>query len=203
MGKISWDDYPTALVIYLLWNLVFFLPSFFLHLTYFYLNRKTQLTIDDSKGQYSIKDTGSQYDFTISDIQIVEQHLGIYFKNKIDNYGRFIMPWTGYGYIKVKLTNERTFYFSSLMLDLQLPPFPNSQAKFRALPFIDRHDLEVAETRKIIENEEQIKFNSYIEKFSNLPREILEEKVANPKQYEPAAIAASKKLLGIDSCDLK
>lgn len=195
VGKISWNDYPAVIVIILLYNLVFFLPAFYLHFTYFFDNRRTLLTIDRNSKRFSITDKNNTADFSFDDIHLAEQHLGIYYKNKIDYRGRWITPWTGYGYFKLKLKNGQTYFLSSLMFDMLNPPLPFSKTEYRFLPFFDRQELTVVDMRKWIEKEQQEKYENYLEKFAGLPREILQEKVYNAKRYEPEAVAASKKLL--------
>ena len=200
-GKISWDDYPAVLVIFLLYNLVFFLPAFYLHIAYYLDNSKTLLTVDSYSKRFSITVKNNTLDFAFDDIHLAEQHLGIYYKNKIDHRGRWTAPWTGYGYLKLKLKDGQTFFISSLMVDMQNPPLPFTQTKYRFLPFIDRQEVTVVDMRKWIEKERQEKYDHYLEKFAGLPREILQDKVDNEKKYEPEAIAASKKLLELNSND--
>jgi len=198
-GKISRYDYPAVLVIFLLYNLVLFLPAFYLHITYYLDNRKTSLTVDKYSKRFSITNENSTFDFAFEDIHLVEQHLGIFYKNKLDRRGRLTAPWTGYGYLKLKLKNGQTYFFSSLMLDVQIPPLPVSQTKYRFLPFIERRELTVVEMRKWINQERQEKINNYLQTLADLPNEVLQEKVDNPKRYEPEAVAASKKLLELNS----
>ena len=200
-GKITWDDYPDIIVFFLLYNLVFFLPAFYLHFTYYFDNRKTALTVDSNSKRFSVTNKDNTLDFTFDDIHLAEQHLGIYYKNKIDHRGRWTAPWTGYGYLKLKLKDGQTFFISSLMIDVQNPPLPFTQTKYRFLPFIDRQEVTVVDMQNWIEKERQEKYVNYLEKFAGLPREILQDKVDNKKKYEPEAIAASKKLLELNSND--
>ena len=111
IGKISWDDYPAVLVIFLLYNLVLFLPAFYLHITYYIANNKTILTVDDYSKSISITEHAEVTTFKLDDIHEVEQNLGIYYKNKIDNRGRWITSWTNHGYLKLKLKNGKTFFY--------------------------------------------------------------------------------------------
>ncbi len=122
-GKSTIDDYLELLVVVLLFNLIFFLPAFYLHITYYLHNRNTILTIDSQTKRFSIKTKNNSEDFTFDDIHLAEQHLSIYHKNKIDHRRRFITPWIDYGYFKLKLNNGQTFFFSSIMMDVQNPPF--------------------------------------------------------------------------------
>jgi hypothetical protein len=198
-GKISWVDYPGILVIFLLVNLVLFLPAFFLHFTYFYYNSGTELTIDYNSKSISITDDRITSKFNFDDIHIVEQNLGVYYKDKIDNLGRWTLPWTGYGYLKLKLKNGQVFILTSLILDIQKPPISISQTNYRFLPFIIRKEMTFADRRMLVENDRQVKVNDYMKKFANLPHENLREKLRNSKKYEPEAVIASKTLLGLDT----
>ncbi len=194
-GIISWNDYPAVIIIMVLFNLLFFLPTFYLHYTYFHENSKTLLTVKSHSKCFSITNKNNTADYTFDDIHLAEQHLGIYYKNKIDHRGRWTTPWTGYGYFKLKLKNGQTYFFSSLMFDILNPPLPFSKTDYRFLPFIDKQELNVVEMRKWIEKEQQEKYDNYLAKFEGLPREILQEKVDNGSRYEPEAVEASKKLL--------
>lgn len=197
-GKITWNDYPEVLLIFFLFNLVFFLPAFFLHVTYYLNNRNTFLIVDTYHRQIKGTYRNSTFNFSIDDIQWAEQHLGIYYKNKHDRLGRWTAYWTGYGYLKLKLKNGQVYFFTSLMLDVQNAPFLISQTKYRFLPFIEMRNASMEYLREVVAKEQQEKFNYYIEKFADLPKEELQEKVDNFKRYEPEAVAACKKLLELE-----
>ena len=201
IGIISIDDYPAALVIFLIFDLLFFLPAFYLHLAYYLDNRKTILTIDTYSKCISITKQDKAETFSFDDIHIVEQHLGIYHKNKTDHLGRLPTPWMNYGYLKLKLKNGKTIFLSSLMLDLINPPLAITLTKYRFLPYLDRQEISIEEKRKRIEHDRHEKINSYMEKFADLSIETLQEKVNNPNRYEPEVITASIKLLELKSND--
>jgi len=203
IGKITWDDYPGILIILFLYNLVLFLPAFYLHLNYYVDNRNILLKVDPNSKRFSVKEKDSISNFPFSDIHLVEQHLGIYYKNKIDRRGRWTLPWSGYGYLKVELRNGRTYFFSSLMLNAEIPPLPISKTVYRFFPVIRRRTMSVLEkeNRKVVERQE--KFNNYLEQFGKLSREALQEKVDNEKRYEPEAVAAARKLLGDEKIEPK
>lgn len=180
IGIISNDDYPAVLVIFLLFNLLFFLPAFYLHLAYYLDNRKTILTIDTYSKRISIVKQDKEITFSFDDVHVIEQHLGIYHKNKIDHLGRLPTPWMNYGYLKLKLKNGKTFFLSSLMLDLINPPLVITLTKYRFLPYLDKQEISIEERRKWIEHDRHEKINSYMEKFADLSIETLKEKINSP-----------------------
>jgi RecG-like helicase len=194
-GIITSEDYPTILIVFLLFNLFIFLPAIYLHITYFFANSKTLLTIDHYSKRISITEQDETISFSFNDISIVERNLGIYFKNRIDNRARRIATWTNYGYLKLKLKNGKTFYISSLMLDLFNSHLPITQTKYRFIPYLDKQEISIGEKRNLIENYRNEKVRSYIEKFANLSTETLKEKVNNPIKYEPEAVTAAIKIL--------
>ncbi len=198
---IGIEDYPLTIVIFLLFNLLFFLPVFYLHFTYFLYNRKTILTVDNYSKRISITKQDKTASFSYDDIHIVEQHLGIYHKNKIDHRGRLPMPWMNYGYLKLKLKNGKTFFLSSLMFDLIKPPLAITHTKYRFLPDLDRQETSIEEKRKWIEHDTHEKINTHMEKFADLSIEALKEKINNPARYEPEAVTAAIKLLELKSND--
>ena len=159
------------------------------------------MTVDNYSKRISITEQNEATTFSFDDIHFVEQHLGIYYKNKIDNRGRWTTAWTNYGYLKLKLKNGKTFFLSSLMLDLFNPPMTITQTKYRFIPFFDKQEISIEEKRKWIEDDRQEKVNNYMEKFADLSIETLQEKVNNPDRYEPEAVTASNKLLELKSND--
>ncbi|MFM1999542.1 MAG: hypothetical protein RL204_1489 [Bacteroidota bacterium] len=194
-GKATINDYRESLVVVLLFNLVFFLPAFYLHISYYLHNRNTILTVDSQAKRFSIKTKNNSEDFTFEDIHLAEQHLSIYHKNKIDHRRRFITPWIDYGYFKLKLNNGQTFFFSSIMMDVQNPLFSSSNVNYRFIPYIDKSESTIQEKRERIEEEQNEKYHDYLNKFADVSHAKLEEKIENASQYEPEAIAAAKTIL--------
>lgn len=194
-GSITWENYTEFIYIFLPVYLVFFLPAFFLHFTYYLTNRNTSLIVDNHLKHFSGTHHQSSFDFSFNDIKWVEQHLSIYYKNQKDNRMRRTAPWTSYGYLKLKLKNGEVYYFYSLMLDIQHPPFSVSQTKYRFLPFIEKQNPSIAPLRELVTKKQQEKFSFYLQKFADLPKEQLLHKVDNFARYEAEAIAAAKKLL--------
>jgi hypothetical protein len=75
------------------------------------------------------------------DVESNELNIGIYYKNDLDNRGRWPAPWTNYGYLKVRLKDGNEFIFTSMMLDLTKLPFQETTKKFRLIPYINKSKL--------------------------------------------------------------
>ncbi len=196
-NKMSIEKFLFLFIGCLLFNLVFFLPAFLLHFNYYFQNRNTVLTVDGYSKHCSITLKKNTTNFNFDEIHLIEQHLGIYYKNKIDHVDRRAAPWSNYGYLKLKLKSGQIYFLSSLMIDIQNPPFKISQTEFRFVPFIKKEELTIIDKRKLIEQERKYKYENYLLKFKNLPKETLQEKIDNAQKYEPKAIEACKTILKI------
>jgi len=114
------------------------LPAIYLHITYLIDNWGTTLHVDKRQNSFTIKTKNGDFSYKFEDIENTELNLGIYYKNQIDNRGRWPAPWTNYGYLKLKLKDGREFTFTSLMADLRNLSLPLTTTKFRLIPFLKR-----------------------------------------------------------------
>jgi hypothetical protein len=116
----------------------FSLPAIYLHITYLIANLGTILHMDERQSSFAIKTKNEFFSYKFEDIVNAELNLGIYYKNRIDNRGRWPAPWTNYGYLKLTLNDGREFMFTSLMFDFNKLAIPVTTTKFRLIPFIKR-----------------------------------------------------------------
>ena len=114
----------------------FSLPAIYLHITYLIDNWGTILHMDERQNRFEIKTKNEYFSYIFEDIVDAELNLGIYYKNQIDNRGRWPAPCTNYGYLKLKLKDGKVFTFTSLMFDLSKLPIPVTATKFRLIPFL-------------------------------------------------------------------
>jgi hypothetical protein len=113
---------------------LFSIPAIYLHISYLVDNRGTVLTVDKNGKRFTLKTQDQDFNFEYEDIEKTELNLGIYYKNQLDNRGRWPAPWTNYGYLKLILKDGKEFMFTSLMVDLDKLPLPVTITKFRIIP---------------------------------------------------------------------
>lgn len=119
-----------------LFIIFFLLPVFYLHITYYLRNRNTCFSITENSTQYLYSDNEKKLSFKLKDIDVIEQHLGIYHENNVDFVGHRVAPWTNYHYIKIKLRNGDSFFLTSLMVDYKSFPMHIYNTKFRFIPYL-------------------------------------------------------------------
>lgn len=174
--------------------IMFAIPTFYLHLTYYFKNIGLQMTIDDISGKIFLMQNGREYLFKISNIKSVEQNLGIYYKNNQDFAGRRIVPWTPYGYLLLKFNNGSEFYITSLMIDIVNSPLEITHTYFRFFPYIKK-SVDISERRNIADKDYENEISYYKSCFEFHTQEQLAEKIKNEKTYEKAAVEAARQLL--------
>ena len=192
-GKFGLGDLPLMLTVFGLYYLLFFAPAIYLHFTYLIDNWDTQLTVD--KEEISIKDKRGAFKYRQEDIEKTELNLGIYYKNKIDNMGRWTTPWTNYGYLKSKFKDGNEFYFTSLMMDLDKLPFPVTATRFRFAPYIDKNQIQYRDIKAHNIRIQHDKIVEYQERFNSLTDDKLLEKINDPKRIEFEARKAAENIL--------
>jgi hypothetical protein len=114
---------------------IFLLPAFYLHITYYIQNKNALFRITDNS-QYFYSDKERELQFKLKDIDVIEQHIGIYHENNIDFANRRTAPWTNYHYIKIQLRNGEHFFLTSLMIDYKSFPMHIYTTKFRYIPYL-------------------------------------------------------------------
>ena len=140
-------------------------------------NLGTILTVGKSQNEVRIKTNEGEFKYRHEDIEKSELNLGIYYKNRIDNRGRWTTPWTNYGYLKLKFKEGKEFFLTSLMLDVDKLPFPVTTTRFRFAPYIDKNQIEYKDIRAYSERLKQEKIAEYQERFNSLSDEKLVEKI--------------------------
>ena len=174
--------------------LIVLAPTLYLHITYYIKNARLSVIMDESHHLFKIIHPDHELLQTFSNIISVEQHLGIYYKNRIDNAARQITPWTPYGYLVIKLKNGEQICLTSLMIDIHNPPFKATHTYFRFFPYL-KLGMEMNEKRLIISNRFQSEVSSYKLTFKNHSNDQLHEKISNQRTYAKAAVEAAKQLL--------
>lgn len=136
IGIFDLNDFLFLISLFILVCVVFSLPAIYLHITYLVDNWGTILHVDKRLTSFTIKTKNENFSYTFEDIENTELNLGIYYKNQIDNRGRWPTPWANYGYLKLKLKDGKEFMFTSLMVDLSKLSLPVTTTEFRLIPFL-------------------------------------------------------------------
>lgn len=134
---LGWSHVDFHFIRYLvLFLFVFLLPVFYLHITYYFKNRSTTFKILDNQSRYFYSDKDKQLQFKEKDIEAIEQHIGIYYKNNIDFASRRPAFWTNYHYVKIQLKSGDYFFLTSLMIDYKCFPMHIYTSRFRFMPYL-------------------------------------------------------------------
>jgi hypothetical protein len=138
LGVFNLNDFLFLTTSFILVCVGFSLPAIYLHITYLIDNWGTILHVDKSHDSFTITTKNVDFNYKFQDIESTELNLGIYYKNQVDNRGRWPAPWTNYGYLKLKLKDGQEFIFTSLMVDLNKLSLPVTTTKFRLVPSLKR-----------------------------------------------------------------
>ena len=139
-GVFDLSDF-SSFVSFALTCVLFSLPALYLHISYLLDNHRTILVVDRDENRFTIKTADQNFTYRYVDVESTELNLTIYYKNQLDNRGRWPAPWTNYGYLKLKLKDGKVFYLTSLMLNLDKLMFPVTATRFRPVPYIYRKEL--------------------------------------------------------------
>ena len=137
-GVFDLNDLLSHVTSFTLVCVTFSLPAIYLHITYLIDNWETILHVDEGQNSFAIKTAIGDFSYKFEDIEDSELNVGIYYKNGIDNRGRWPASWTNYGYIKLRLKGGNEFMITSLMFDLNKLPLPVTTTKFRLIPYLKK-----------------------------------------------------------------
>ncbi len=175
-------------------SLFFFGPAIYLHINYLFENYKVVLSINHIAESFVLEKDGQQHSYKFSDIMSLERHLGIYYRDTVDQAGRKVAAWTPYGYLNLRLNDGKYFNLTCLMVDIQNPPFISTHTYFRFIPYA-KASPPLREKREIASENFKNEVSYYEYTFKDLPNHQLEKKIKNYKSYVKAAIEASRKIL--------
>ncbi|MBE7177253.1 MAG: hypothetical protein INR69_12655 [Mucilaginibacter polytrichastri] len=137
---LTWDNLASFIVPAVIIS-IFWLPALFLHVDYLLENRSMELVINKHSNQIIIKTRKKTSTYGFGDIIHAEQHIGIYWKNKLDQRGRRFVPWTKYGYLKIRFSDGAIFNFTSIMIDVLDPPFTSSYVFYHLFPLVSNKEV--------------------------------------------------------------
>ncbi len=137
LGIFNLNNFLSLVTLFISVCVVFCIPAIYLHITYLIDNWRTILCVDKRQSSFTIATKYEQLSYKFEDIEYTELIVGIYYRNRLDNRGRWPAPWTNYGYLKLKLKDGKEFMFTSLMVDLSKLPLPVNKTKFRLIPSLE------------------------------------------------------------------
>lgn len=176
--------------------LLFVGPAIYLHISYYLENFRLKVIIDERQNTLILNKSGKEQAYHFSNLISVEQHLAIYYKNRIDHVSRREAPWTPYGYLLLKFNDGLEVYVTSLMLDVVHPPIIPTHTYFRYFPYM-KAGIEFSKRRVAVIEYYENEISQYKSNFKNHTDQQLNEKLINWKTYDKAAVEAARQLLAI------
>ena len=175
-------------VIFLIYNL----PNFIIYLDYYKENRNTKIEIDTELDHIGIIKNGISKQYKISEIKSSIYHLGIYYKNRIDNAMRWKMINSELAYWDLEFNNGDRYYISNLLIDFlhEKPILENTKHRFRMFQYINKSDSKEAMELKQIQ--EKNLTEKFVEKFQSKSENELNEILNNKSSYQKEAVSAVK-----------
>ncbi|WP_298417224.1 hypothetical protein [uncultured Kordia sp.] len=158
--------------------------------------------IDSSSNFIKIKEKKCSKTYKFSEIETSTYHLGNYYENLLDNFGKELMFHSDFGYWDLKFKNGDRYYISNLIVDfLHEHAFvKNTTYQFRAFPYI-----KTSNSKKAIKLKRQIEKNDIdriIKKFASKSEKELCVILNNKSKYQENAVKAAEIVLknkGVDT----
>ena len=173
-------------VIFLIYNL----PNFIIYLDYYKENKNTKIKIDTENNSIEIVKNGKSKQYKITEIKSSIYHLGIYYKNWIDNARRWKMINSDLSYWDLEFNNGDRYYISNLLVDFlhYKPIVDNTKYRFRMFQYINKSDSKEAVELKQVQ--EKNRTEKFVEKFQSKSESELNEILINKSKYQKEAVKA-------------
>ena len=174
---------------------IFNLPNVLILINYYQENKNTKIDIDLNSDEIIINNNGIKNEFKISEIKSSTYHLGIYYKNRIDNARRFKMMNSDLAYWDLEFNNGDRFFISNLLVDFlhDEPIVANTKFRFRMFQYINKSDSKEAVELKQVQEKRVVK--KFTEKFESKTENELKEILSNRKSYQKEAVEAAELLM--------
>ncbi|MEH1009464.1 hypothetical protein VDP25_17125 [Winogradskyella sp. ECml5-4] len=179
-------------VIFLIYNL----PNFIIYLDYYKENKNTKIEIDNESNSIGIVKDGISKRYEITEIKSSIYHLGIYYKNRIDNAMRWKMINSDLAYWDLESNNGDRYYISNLLVDFlhDKPIVDNTKYRFRMFQYINKSDSKEAVELKQVQ--EKNRTEKFVEKFQSKSESELNEILNNKSNYQKEAVKAVEIIMG-------
>ncbi|APD06266.1 hypothetical protein UJ101_00728 [Flavobacteriaceae bacterium UJ101] len=170
--------------------LIFNLPNIIIYLNYYRENRYTKINIDTKNNSIGIVKNGISKQYKITEVKSSIYHLGIYYKNRIDNAMRWKMINSDLAYWDLEFKNGDRYYISNLLVDfLHDKPFvDNTKYRFRMFQYINKSDSKEALGLKQVQ--EKNRTEKFVMKFQSKSESELNEILNNKSKYQKEAVKA-------------
>ncbi|WP_143955795.1 hypothetical protein [Robertkochia solimangrovi] len=182
-------------VIFLIYNI----PNFIIYFNYYKENKNTQIKIDTKNNSIGIIKNGVSKQYEITEIKSSIYHLGIYYKNRIDNAMRWKMINSDLAYWDLEFNNGDRYYISNLIVDFlhDEPIVENTKYRFRMFQYINKSDSKEALTLKqeLERKKEKSQTEKFVEKFESKSENELNEILTNKSKYQKEAVKAAEIIL--------
>lgn len=201
-GFEEMEYFSFLLIVFPLTILFLNLPVIFLWIDYYYHNKETSIEIDISSNFIKIKEKKCSKTYKFSEIETSTYHLGSYYENLFDSFGKELMLHSDFGYWDLKFKNGNRYYISNLVVDfLHNKAFvEKTKYQFRILPYI-----RTSNSTKAIKLKKEVEKNitdRFVEKFVSKSEEELRVILNNKNKYQKNAVKAAEIVLkskGVDA----
>lgn len=177
--------------------LLFNLPAIFLLIDYYIRNKETILEIDTASEYISINHKGHSKKYNFSEIETSTYHLGIYYKNAIDNWEKESAIHSSFGYWDLKFKNGDRYYISNLIVDFlhEHAFIKKTKYRFRFFPYINTSYSKKGVGLKRKVKKEKTNIEKFVEKFQSKNEKQLREILDNKSKYQKDAVKAAEIVL--------
>ena len=170
------------------------LPNFIIYYGYYKENKNTKIKIDTESNSIGIVKSGVPKQYKITEIKSSIYHLGIYYKNRIDNARRWKMLSSDLAYWDLEFENGDRYYISNLIVDFlhDEPIVENTKYRFRMFQYINKSDSKEALTLKqeLERQKEKSLTEKFVEEFKTKSETELNEILADKSKYQKEAVKA-------------
>jgi hypothetical protein len=172
--------------------LIFNLPNFIIYFNYYRENRNTKIKIDTASDKIGITKNGISKQYKISEIKSSIYHLGVYYRNRIDNAMRWKMINSDLAYWDLEFNNGDRFYISNYLVDFlhDEPIVENTKYRFRMFQYINKSDSKEAIELKQVQEKSRVE--KFIDQYQSKNEKQLREILDNKKSYQKEAVEAAE-----------
>jgi hypothetical protein len=124
-GIDFWTIFTICILFWLATSVALTIPF---HINYLVANWRTKLLVDDKLKTIRIVESGQTYEYNFADIKVTRHILGHFRPDRQKSWTP--IPFDFYGYIKVKTSDNKVTYLTSLMLDPINPPVPVDKTEY-------------------------------------------------------------------------
>ncbi|MCR8668072.1 hypothetical protein NO995_10290 [Aestuariibaculum sp. M13] len=188
-GKQFVWDFPFVKIMAVI-LIIYNLPNFIIYWDYYKENKTTKIKFDTESNRIGITKNGVQKQYEISEIKSSIYHLGVYYKNRIDDAKRWKMINSDLAYWDLEFNNGDRYYISNLLVDFlhDAPIVQNTKYRFRMFQYINKSDSKEAVELK--QTQEKNRTKKFVDKFQSKSESELNYILNNKSKYQKEAVKA-------------